>query len=105
MLGNQLMKLSASNFTGLLALCLVFACGRKHDDTPATYDLAALEKQRDAMVSAFDETMIDRCDRLTFVGLMQAFGKDVIIHRYEYPAGVWHRDVTPCYPPDSNPVP
>ena len=58
-----------------IVLCLV-GCSKKHDDSPATYDLAALEKQRDAMVATFDETTIPRCDRLTFVGMMQAFGKD-----------------------------
>ena len=88
-------------FKYLLALCLLFACSKKNDPQDQNYDLAALQKQRDGLVASFSETEIARCDRLTFVAMMDAFGKPMDLHRYEYPRGVWHRDVNPCYPTDS----
>lgn len=77
---------------------LAFACGVQ---PPSHTDLERVQARRDYLVAHFDQTGIERCDRITFAALAAASGAGNDISGFEKPEGKWNRDTKRCYPADS----
>lgn len=100
-------KRSYNKFILVLAATVTLAasCGRE-GDTDTSNDisgLSAIKSRYVQLIGNDPQELVDRCDRLTFVGLYEAFGKRTTkFMDYEYGAkGKWNRDVEPCWPDDS----
>lgn len=89
----------------LLVRALSFAsCGvlKRHKDHDTEQSLVDVQRERDARVERFDVSTIERCDRITFLALFDAFGKrQDNLFDYEKQPGRWERDIASCYPKDS----
>jgi hypothetical protein len=85
----------------LSILILLFSCGQhKSSDSPP--NVGDLKPQADQIVKTFNIGLIERCDKLTFAALFNAFGGSADLSKFESPEGKWNRDDTaPCYPNDS----
>ena len=93
----------------LITIILSLSCA-KHESKETTNPIDDLKEQRQFYIEQVPRTDVNllfkkRCDRLTFQSFMLTFTPELNplfdIYDFEYPSGVWHRDVIPCYPEDS----
>jgi hypothetical protein len=89
----------------IIALSLLAAsCGamKHHGDESTQQPFDAIKTERDARVQRFDVNTIERCDRITFLALFDAYGKQQdTLFWYETKPGHWERHFEACYPKDS----
>ena len=85
----------------ILAIACAFGCNQKKDDPVQQADLTEVQQMRDEKVASFQMDQVTPCDRITFVALMDAYGKRLPIGIFEKPAGMWNRNFEVCYPKES----
>jgi len=88
----------------LFVVLFLTNCAWEHKGKETINPYDAAKQKRDYYVKTLDDvySVVDRCDGSTFVGLWDAYGKNIEIYEHEYPeAGKWNRDVETCYPEDS----
>ena len=80
------------------AILLILLCACSHPSDDATgVDFTDLKAHRQEIVQSFDEAKLERCDRITFVSLFDAYGRQIDLFKYQGPAGKWNRDIEPCF--------
>jgi hypothetical protein len=85
----------------LMLYILLMSCGAQPAKDDNSFNLDAVKAKRDSLVSNFQLADIERCDRITFAALFNAFGGSLDLSGFESPAGKWNRDSLPCYPEES----
>jgi len=90
----------------ILISCLIILhlCGCENKE-PKSYNftLESIQAKSDfyCIASPPIEELSNRCDKLTFHGMFDAFCRRSNIYDHEWNPGEWHRDYKECYPDDS----
>jgi len=87
----------------ILALSFALICCGSHKPHKSSSSIEILQQRKDYYVSEIDKHAIyhHRCDKLTFRGLLSAFGPRQAVEEHEIEPGKFRRDVIPCFPHDS----